>query len=143
MPVRGAEAVRKSLSSIRKAGVEATFNELEVIAVGVLARSDALAPELTGELRLSGEVVTTKRGTGREVAVVYGRSGPSKDYALVQHEGFFNPGPITRTKPGAGRKYLSRAYAEQVPKLLREMGLGVKASIAKAAKRRALSRRGR
>ena len=103
-------------------------------------RAVALAPELTRKMILSSKV--TKRSTrSREIRVI----SFDTEYAVAQHEGRFNPGPITAVKSptqdgAAGRKYLSRPFEN----LVREQG--VEKAIAKAlitAIRKATPRRSR
>ncbi len=105
MTVRGVQKTKKNLRRAVEFAREAVEEELDDYANELLSKSNDLAPQLTGRMIRNSD---TDKSDRRDVflrSVFY-----TEDYALFQHEGTFNPGPITRNKPGAGRKFLQRPY---------------------------------
>lgn len=73
--------------------------------------SDAidLAPQLDNKLIESGLVKFIRQGDDRFFHIV----GFDIIYAVRRHEDFYEPGPVTAGKPGAGRKFLSRPFMKK------------------------------
>lgn len=95
------ENLRRAVEGVR-AGLR---DELDAIAKELLQESRNLAPQL------SGRMIRTAGIGRRDTATRFRRSVFYRErYALFQHEGFYNAGPITRAKPGAGRKFLQRPF---------------------------------
>lgn len=107
MPVTGVDVIKQNLARIQKAVSEALQEEITDIAEEILSDSRDICPQLTGALIASADI-------DEEDSLLFGVFKRSifydTPYAIKQHEGDFNPGPITRQKPGAGRKYLQRAF---------------------------------
>jgi hypothetical protein len=111
--VTGQKVIKKRLRLIRINVVERLQTEMDEAAEDLLQQSRDLAPQLTAEMiRRSGVSRDDEPALFRR-SVFY-----SLPYAVTQHEGFFNPGPVTSTKPGAGRKYLQRPFDAQKRQLL-------------------------
>ena len=111
MAVTGISALRQRLARLRGgvgAGMRARADDL---AIELLGRSQAVAPELTRRLVKSGRI-TKQDSAGRVVRVV----SYNTPYAVKQHEHATPPGgPITRRKAAtqdgpAGRKFLERPF---------------------------------
>lgn len=104
----GLRGTRRLQQNLRRAveGVRAGIkDELDQIAKELLQESRDVAPQLTGKMiRTSG--IGRQNQRNRFLRSVFYR----ERYALFQHEGFYNAGPITRAKPGAGRKFLQRPF---------------------------------
>ena len=110
MPVEGVDRTIRNLERVERILIEALNDAMEDEADRLLLESNALAPQLSGDLIADSKVDEQQAENGlKRYSVNYG-DGPSRPYALIQHEAVLNPGPITRLKPGAGRKYLSRAF---------------------------------
>lgn len=120
----GDDVVIKKLERIR-AGVNAAVKEeLSDIANDILSDSRDIAPQLTGLLIASSGVDTGDRRDRFARSIFY-----DTPYAVIQHEGVFNPGPITVQKPGAGRKYLQRAYEARRPQMVNRLGKAVERAL--------------
>lgn len=103
--------------------VEASLDsEITDVANDVLDESQALAPYLTGDLRDSAFLKSSRKRGG--VEVTFGYEG--LPYILVQHEGGWNDlvawgvhyGPTkirNYTTPGTGKKFLERPWAASLP----------------------------
>lgn len=120
MPVRGGRRTRRVLRAFAKGvGLESKVL-VDNRSRELLGRSGALVPELTRRLLLSGRITQRSR-RGSELAVV----SYDTPYAVIRHEDFYQPGPITgskaATQDGApGRKYLQRPYVAMIREILAE-----------------------
>ena len=117
MAVTGEKAILRRLDRIQAAVREAVEEELNDIAEDVLSNSRDICPQLTGRLIRSAGVDSADREDIFVRSVFY-----DTPYAVIQHEGNFNPGPITAQKPDAGRKYLQRAYEAMRPTMVKRIG---------------------
>lgn len=128
--VKGLAAVTRRLQRVERAAYDALVEGLRDEAEIVLARSRDLAPQLTGQMiRNSGVRVQAHRATQTiQVAVFY-----DEPYAVKQHEGYFNPGPITSVKLGPsfaiGRKFLTKAIDERRQQLVAQVGRRVERAL--------------
>lgn len=122
--LEGAAVVKKRLRLIRVNVAEAIEAELDDAANELLRDSRDLAPQLTGEMIRESGVDSDDRKDVFRRSVFY-----NLDYSVKQHEGFFNPGPVTSTKPGAGRKYLQRPFDAQKRQLIKRLGRQVERAI--------------
>lgn len=113
----GDEVVIRKLDRIRKAVADEIRDEFDDIANDILSDSRDIAPQLTGLLIASSGVDSGDRRDRFARSIFY-----DTPYAVIQHEGNFNPGPITSQKPGAGRKYLQRAYEARRPEIVQRLG---------------------
>ena len=134
MAVEGVEQTRRNLRRVSRAVIDAMNDALEDGAGVFLSQARDFAPQLTGQLIRDSGVSSVRRGRnveGRRIKTfsIFFGNGPSRAYAVLQHERRFNPGPITRSKPGAGRKYLSRAFDKQKRKVIRQIGRDVERAI--------------
>lgn len=120
MPVFGLSLVQARLRNLKRASFAALADELESQGEIVLARSRDLAPQLTGQMIANSEVVVRRSDAAGlcNVSIRY-----NEPYALFQHEGYYNPGPVTSAKLGSsfaiGRKFLQRAVDERQPELIK------------------------
>ncbi len=122
--VKGGDAIRRRLRLISKNVVSFIGAEMDDIAQEILEESRRNAPQLTGRM------IATAGWDKEDFADAFRRSVfYREDYAVFQHEGFFNPGPITATKPNAGRKFLQRAYTARVRGLPARIGRAVERSL--------------
>lgn len=112
MAVSGQVVILRNLTRIRIGVNEAIEAELSEIANDVLTNSRDICPQLTGRLIRSAGIDSADREDIFVRSVFY-----DTPYAVIQHEGVFNPGPVTASKPGAGRKYLQRAYEALLPEM--------------------------
>lgn len=103
--IRGIARTQQNLKLVAKAVQNGLKAELADYSEEVLALSRDYAPQLTGAMIADSGISRVDRQTGASFSVFY-----RKRYALFQHEGFYNPGPVTAAKPNAGRKFLERAY---------------------------------
>ena len=122
--VRGRKVIKKRLGLIRRNVRDALAAELDDIADDLLDASRALAPQLTGLMILTAGTDKDDSGETLRRSVFY-----SEDYAPIQHEGFFNPGPVTASKPGAGRKFLQRPYNQMRPGIPKRLGRAVERAL--------------
>ncbi len=98
-------------------------------AEDLLSRAVALSPQLTSELLGSGAIDSDDpRGSagGVFVRTVHFGSGESEPYALKMHEGTYNLGPVSRSKPPTGdgpigRKFLQRPYDRHKQRYIKEI----------------------
>lgn len=103
--IRGTPRTKENIRRIAQAVRRGVISELEDYANDLLELSRDYAPQLTGQMILNSGVDRQDRKNGVAFSVFY-----REKYALYQHEGFYNPGPVTAAKPSAGRKFLERAY---------------------------------
>ncbi len=115
--VSGQRVIARKIRRIQAAVRQEIEEELNDIANDVLSDSRDIAPQLTGLLIRSSAVDEDDSEDVFVRSVFY-----DTDYAVIQHEGDFNPGPITVQKPGAGRKYLQRAYEALRPQMVNRLG---------------------
>jgi hypothetical protein len=107
MAVVGVMKAKTRLKKLRAKVVQAVQDQMQENAEVLLEDARKLAPELTRDLVNSGEVSGLDN---RARGIFQRRVSFDTPYAVRWHEERFNPGPITSTKPGAGRKYLTRAF---------------------------------
>ncbi len=124
MAITGAAGIRRRLRVIRR-NVDRTIDEaLDELAAEIHAKSNDFAPQLTGAMiRESGVDAEDRAGRFRR-SVFY-----KLNYAVFQHEGNFNPGPITASKSSAGRKFLSRAFQQKARRGIRDVGRKIERSL--------------
>lgn len=115
--VSGQRVIARKIRRIQTAVRQEIEEELNDIANDVLSNSRDIAPQLTGLLIRTSAVDEDDSEDVFVRSVFY-----DTDYAVIQHEGDFNPGPITIQKPGAGRKYLQRAYEALRPQMVNRLG---------------------
>jgi hypothetical protein len=128
--VTGVEAVKRRLRAIRTAVFYSLEAQLRASGAAVLSDSHDLAPQLTGlMIATSGVDVQSNRSQLSVRAVVFYQ----QRYALYQHEGYYNPGPITSVKLGPtyaiGRKFLQRALDRNRDDIVRDMGRSVERAL--------------
>lgn len=126
MSVTGGAVIKARLALIRRNVNDAVQGGMDDLSKKILAKSRNFAPQLTGRMIRESDVASLDSpslGTFRR-AVFY-----SVDYAVFQHEGQFNPGPITAAKPNAGRKFLSRAFDQEVNAGIRDIGRRVERAL--------------
>lgn len=122
--VTGVEDAKKNMRRAVEAAREAVEQEFDDYADEILQRSNDLAPQLTGQMiRNSG--TDKDDGPNRFVRSVFYLD----NYAVFQHEGRFNPGPITIAKPGAGRKFLQRPYDASKREFVVRLGRAIERSL--------------
>lgn len=122
--VRGRAVIKKRLGLIRRNVRDAVAAELDDIAEDLLNASRALAPQLTGQMILTSGIDSDDSDDSLRRSVFY-----VETYAPIQHEGFFDPGPVTAQKPGAGRKYLQRPYNRMRPGIPKRLGRAVERAL--------------
>ena len=107
MPVLGVKKARRNLRKVTAGMLEAMQAQTQRNAEELLSDASDLAPQLSGDLIDSGKI--SRFDEARSFVRVVSFDTP---YAVRWHEASPPPnwGEITRAKPGAGRKYLSRAY---------------------------------
>lgn len=122
MAVRGHRTLKRRLRAIVKQMPKETADRLDDRARQLLGRAIAIAPELERHLILSGRVEKSdnKRRQTRSVSF-------DTPYAVAQHEGQFNPGPITSAKAPTqdgtpGRKFLERPYRNMIGDIQADIG---------------------
>lgn len=116
--VTGGKAIRNRLGLIEKNVRRQISDELDDIAQEILVESRRLAPQLTGRMIASSGTDKDDRPQRFRRSIFY-----DIDYAVFQHEGFFQPGPVTIAKDGAGRKFLQRPYEKKRRDLIRRIGV--------------------
>ncbi len=113
MPIKakltGADALRKRLKVLDRNVFDALSDEMDDIANDLLRKSNDMAPQLTGKMIATSDTdsANQRRAGKLSRSVFY-----TVEYAIYQHEGNFNPGPVTAGKPGAGRKFLQRPFEQ-------------------------------
>lgn len=117
MATTGETVISRKLGRIQQEVRDAIEQEITDLADEILSDSRNLAPQLTGLLIRSAGVDSEDTNDVFRRSVFY-----DTPYAVIQHEGTFTPGPITIQKPGAGRKYLQRAYERLRPDMVNRMG---------------------
>ncbi len=122
--VTGGAVIRKRLKIIQRNTRAAISSELDDTAKDLLAVPILLAPQLTGAPIKSGGIDSESGKDFTRRSVFY-----TEDYAVIQHEGFFNPGPVTATKAGAGRKYLQRPFNAARREIPARIGRAVERSL--------------
>ncbi len=126
MAVVGVMKARTRMKKLRAKVVQAVQDQMQDNAEVLLEEAKKLAPELTRALVNSGEVSKSdNEAKGR----FQRRVSFDTPYAVRWHEERFNPGPITSTKPGAGRKYLTRAFNANVRKFRSRIAKTVTATV--------------
>ena len=84
---------------------------LNKIAGIVVKKAKSLSPRLSGVLEGSIRFKQDKILGGNQITVYVGGSRAS-DYARYMHEGYYNLGIVSISKPGAGRKFIERAIKQ-------------------------------
>lgn len=119
----GLRDLERRFKAMSRAAFDDVAQTMEDEAEIVLARSRDLAPQLTGDMIAHSDVLVRKNQSRGELRVTVEYDEP---YALFQHEGYYNPGPVTRAKLGdqfaIGRKFLSRAFEERREHIVRNAG---------------------
>lgn len=123
--LKGKAELKIRLRQIERAVQAAMEQKLDEQADDALEQSHALAPQLTAEMIDTSGVRKIRVGRDRFRRIIF----YTVPYAPIQHEGFFNPGPVTRSKPGAGRKFLLRAMAQNRARYVREMGRTIERAV--------------
>lgn len=123
-------ALRRRLDRVRSNVFDELAAELEDQAGLTLAKSNDNAPQLTGQMQATAGVqVDSRKSAGVVRAVVY----YTERYALYQHEGVYNPGPVTTIKlgptRGIGRKFLQRALDERREQITVQCGRAVERAL--------------
>ena len=125
--VEGRKELKRNLAIMRRNIESAAQKQMDFIAEDALARSNAIAPQLSG-LLISKSGIRKFDGKTFVRSVFY-----DTPYAVVQHEGIhpktgaeLRPGPVTRAKPGssdgpAGKKYLERVFNNHLARWQKEM----------------------
>jgi HK97 gp10 family phage protein len=90
---------------------------LDRIGKIVVKRAQALSPRKSGALERAINFKIGKTVGGQQITVSV-RSNVD-DYAGYMHDGRYRLGPISRMKPGAGRKFIERAIKENKAKIVR------------------------
>ena len=108
--VKGAAEVKRRFRKLPREIFGAVDEVLENDALELLGRGNALVPELTRDLLLSGNIETKRRGGSVQFVIFY-----DEPYAVRRHEDEYNLGPVSSVKSGTqdgpvGRKYLSRPF---------------------------------
>lgn len=124
MAASGARVIKERLRRIaRNVRAEITI-ELDQVADDLLERANGLAPQLSGDLILSGAIA--RRGSRDVVSRTVFYDQP---YAVVRHEDFYNLGPISSLKRSPdgpiGRKYLERPFVAQRDNYQERLGRAV------------------
>lgn len=127
---RGMAALEQRLAAVRRAALDAVTQALVEGGGEVLSRSRDLAPQLTAAMIAHSGVRSEGTPSAERVRVVVFYSEP---YAILQHEGFYNPGPVTAAKLGptfaVGRKFLSRSLDELRPQIVAEAGRALESAL--------------
>lgn len=120
MPVRGGDAIRRRLKTIRRNVRREVAFALDDASDDLLSRARQLSPQLTGFLIGSG--IIAKRRAREVIGRTIFFDAP---YAVVRHEDVYNLGPISSQKSSPdgpiGRKYLSRPFEKHNPRYQREI----------------------
>ena len=124
MALLGKEVVQRRLRIIQRNVNDAIAEAMDDFATDIHVLSNDLAPQLSGEMIRQSGTDSDDSGNRFRRSVFY-----SLGYAVWQHEEVFNPGPITVTKPGAGRKFLQRAFDRNVQKGIRNVGRAIGRSL--------------
>lgn len=106
MAVRGTNQAIRNIRRLTREAKDAFVTQTRENAEELLSDAIDLAPQLNNDLIESGLVKFIKSGGDRFFFIV----GFDIIYAVRRHEEVYQPGPVTRGKPGAGRKFLSRPY---------------------------------
>ena len=106
MSVKGTRQAIKNMRRLTREAIDAMEDQNLKNAEELLSDAIDLAPQLSGDLIDSANVQFVRQNKGLFIHFV----GFNTPYAVRRHEDVYNPGPITRQKPGAGRKYLSRPF---------------------------------
>lgn len=121
--VSGADVVRRRLRQLRRNAFDALETEVRQQCEITLARSRDLAPQLTGLMIHDSHVTMDSRRSSGSIRAVIHYDQP---YAVFQHEGVYNPGPVTSVKLGAqrgiGRKFLQKALDERREQMVVQCG---------------------
>lgn len=128
--VGGRKVIVQRLAIIRRNVLAELQDELDDQAQDLLEESQRRAPQLTGALVLTaGTDSEDNRASGRLRRTVFYR----EEYAIYQHEGYFNPGPISTEKLGGsfaiGRKYLQRPFDELAPGFKKRSAVAVERAL--------------
>jgi len=89
-------------------------------AEDLLSRARVMAPQLSGDLILSGGIRKAPSIGGAVGRIVFF----DEPYAVIRHEDTYNLGPISRTKSSPdgpiGRKYLQQPYDNHKARYIRD-----------------------
>ncbi|MCP4251066.1 MAG: hypothetical protein GY778_28850 [bacterium] len=118
--------IRQLISRFTRLGRAASLEvrrEMDSVAEELLGRSQALVPELTRDLLLSGKI-GKQDNRDRSIRVVGYGGQRAREYAVIRHEDFYNAGPITAAKASTqdgppGRKYLERPFLAMRRRVIR------------------------
>jgi hypothetical protein len=100
--VIGVDLLAKELQSkIDEIVSEALFDYMDDLS----EVSSAFAPKKTGQLETTYIADVKRMKHGWRGRVTFRAMNGDFNYAIVMHEGFYNLGPISRTKPGGSSKY--------------------------------------
>lgn len=118
--VKGLRPGVQRFRQLPRAMLESIERTADHVAVELLGRAQAVAPELTRHLVLSGAIDRSKQGEVITRVVKF-----TEIYALIMHEDFYQLGPLSRRKSGTqdgpvGRKYLERPYTNMRERVQRE-----------------------
>ena len=121
MPVdpKSVRVIKQRLNLIQRNTRDAINGVLDDVSQELLTASNDIAPQDTGDM-ISPEFAKIGKETAGESfrrSVYY-----LKAYAVWQHEEFFNPGLTTASKPGAGRKFLERAFRQKGEAFITKIG---------------------
>lgn len=126
----GVADIRRRMDVIRRNVRDALEAEVKVQADATLALSRNLAPQLTGYMIASSTVTNETRASADLIAARITYPAP---YALYQHEGTYNPGPVTAAKlgptRGIGRKFLQKALDQRREEIIVRCGRAVERAL--------------
>ena len=125
----GFEDVKRALDKWGEDAIQAATKGTNDCLEDLLQKSQALAPKLSGDLEGSG---TVERANANPITrEISGSVGYNKVYAVRRHEEAYNPGPITRGKPGVdgmtpGRKYLEQPLVRYTSKYMEVIAAAIR-----------------
>ncbi len=129
MPAKGEKQIRKRLRIAARNAQAAMDQSIQDSAEDLLSRARVMAPQLSGDLILSGDIRKTRGAGGATGRIVFF----DEPYAVIRHEDVYNLGPISRTKSSPdgpiGRKYLERPFRNHQARYVKDARDAVLASL--------------
>lgn len=116
--VSDARVIAQRMAVLQRNARDAISSAMDDAAADLLKESRKAAPQLTGKMIRTAGTSSDNPGEDTFLRTVFYK----ERYAVIQHEGFFFPGPVTQVKLGGaraiGRKFLQGPFELQARKLI-------------------------
>ncbi len=129
----GLALVKKRMKVVGRNVHREIAKRLDQNAEDLLTRARGLAPQLTSELILSGDIIRRGTKTTAKRIIFF-----DSEYAVVRHEDVYNLGPISSLKRSPdgriGRKFLSRPHRAQFNAYKENIAKGIRLALSQSTR---------